>query len=91
MTHFYNSMPSRLSILAFFKMTAILLLWSPVSFINAQSPIAVLENADGDTVLSSYSDGSLLLPGKLGTGNIPVEGSGVRMMWYPGLVFGCFG
>ena len=50
---------------------------------QAQTPVAILENASGDTVLSSFSDGGLLVPGEFGNGAIPAEGPGVRVMWYP--------
>ena len=58
-----------------------------ISFIliaTGQTPVAVLENATNETVLSSFEDGGLLVPGELNTGIIPAEGPGVRMMWYPG-------
>ena len=52
---------------------------------RAQTPLTTIENASGDVVLESYDDGALLVPYvSAGTGAIPAEGPGVRMMWYPG-------
>lgn len=34
--------------------------------------------------LQAFADGGLLAGGATGTGSIPVEGNGTRMMWYPG-------
>ena len=51
------------------------------------TPVTTIENARGDVVLESYDDGALLAPyydSAFSTGAIPAEGSGVRMMWYPG-------
>ena len=49
---------------------------------RAQTPAATIENASGNVVLESYDDGALLAPSS-GTGVIPTEGTGTRMMWYP--------
>ena len=54
---------------------------------HAQTPTTTIENARGDVVLESYDGGALLAPyydSAFSTGAIPAEGSGVRMMWYPG-------
>ena len=51
---------------------------------HAQTPTTTIENARGDVVLESYDGGALLAPeASSGTGAIPAEGEGTRMMWYP--------
>ena len=50
---------------------------------RAQTPAATIENTGSDVVLESYADGALLAPeASAGTGAIPAEGRGTRMMWY---------
>ena len=54
-----------------------------VKQVNAQTPVTKIENTAGDSVFVSFDDGGLLSLGEFGTGVIPVEGQGVRMMWFP--------
>ena len=85
MSHFFNSVsPKRSFLYLIIKAFTLILLttWLNVSW--AQDPVAVLINADGDTVLSSFSDGALLAPGVPGTGSVPAEEAGTRMFWHPG-------
>jgi len=46
-------------------------------------PVTDIENADGDSVLTVFEDGGFAAYGEEGTGTIPIEGEGTRMMWYP--------
>ena len=49
------------------------------------APVTSIENSGGEVVLESYDDGALLAPeAPSGSGAIPAEGTGVRMMWHPG-------
>jgi hypothetical protein len=50
---------------------------------HAQTPVVEAKNADEATVLQVNDDGGLLGLGAFGTGVIPAEGEGVRLMWYP--------
>lgn len=49
---------------------------------TAQTPAATIDDSDGNVVLQSNEDGGLLAPGEFGTGTIPAEGAGTRLMWY---------
>lgn len=50
----------------------------------AQTPVWTLENSSNDVVLQSFDDGGLLAPKQSsGSGAIPAQGTGTRMMWYP--------
>jgi hypothetical protein len=67
---------------------ALLIVGAPVIAPNAAhaqaAPVTTIENSGGDIVLESYDDGALLAPFvSSGTGAIPADGAGVRMMWYP--------
>ena len=46
-------------------------------------PVTDIENAAGDSVLTVFEDGGFAVYGEEGTGTIPIEGEGTRMMWYP--------
>ena len=53
-------------------------------------PVTDIENAAGDSVLTAFEDGGFAVYGEgpsgfidPGPGEIPAEGGGVRMMWYP--------
>ena len=51
---------------------------------HAQSvPVTNIENAAGDSVLTVFEDGGFAAYGEVGTGTIPSEGEGTRVMWYP--------
>lgn len=47
------------------------------------TPATTIEDGGGATVFQSFVDGALLAPGTFGTGTIPAEGSGTRLMWHP--------
>jgi len=49
---------------------------------NASSNFSIT-NSDGTNLFKLNADGGLLVEGTYGTGAIPKEGSGARMMWYP--------
>lgn len=49
----------------------------------AQTPATTVKDSEGTVVFQSNVDGGLLAPGEIGTGTIPVEGGGTRLMWYP--------
>lgn len=57
----------------------------------AQTAITTLENEEGETVLKSFDDGGFLLLGDYSPffvvgsppESVPIEGEGVRLMWYP--------
>jgi hypothetical protein len=51
--------------------------------VQAQTPSTTVTNENGDVVFQSNADGGLLAPGEFGTGTIPTEGAGTRLMWYP--------
>ena len=51
--------------------------------IQAQTPATTVKDSDENVVFQSNTDGGLLAPGTFGTGTIPAEGTGTRMMWYP--------
>lgn len=71
---------------SFFLQTVLLLsgiLLLNTGSIEAQTSLTDIENASGETVFTSFDDGALLGLGEFGTGVIPVEGAGTRMMWYP--------
>jgi hypothetical protein len=69
----------------FLKRTVFLLL--PVALAGvpaaAQTPATTVEDSDGNIVFQSNADGGLLAPGEFGTGTVPTEGAGTRLMWYP--------
>jgi len=46
-------------------------------------PVTDIENAAGDSVLTSFEDGGFAVFGEEGTGAIPIEGEGTRLMWHP--------
>ena len=46
-------------------------------------PVTDIENAAGDSVLTVFEDGGFAAYGEEGTGTIPIEGEGTRLMWYP--------
>ncbi|NBC87168.1 MAG: hypothetical protein GVY25_13340, partial [Bacteroidetes bacterium] len=46
-------------------------------------PVTDIENAAGDSVLTVFDDGAFAAYGEEGTGTIPIEGEGTRMMWHP--------
>jgi hypothetical protein len=46
-------------------------------------PVTKIENAAGDSVLTVFDDGGFAAYGEEGTGVIPVEGAGARLMWHP--------
>ena len=50
---------------------------------GAQAPVVEAVNGDGETILQVNEDGGLLGLGTFGTGVIPAEGLGTRLMWYP--------
>jgi len=50
---------------------------------NTSSDFSVT-NSDGTNLLKLNADGGLLIEGIHGTGSIPKEGAGSRLMWYPG-------
>lgn len=51
----------------------------------AQAPDSVLAISQGGVnILRVNEDGGLVVRGTAGVGGIPAEGSGVRMMWFPG-------
>ena len=60
---------------------ALLIVTAPA--VQAQTPSTTVTNENGDVVFQSNADGGLLAPGELGTGTIPTEGAGTRLMWYP--------
>jgi hypothetical protein len=49
----------------------------------AQTPATTVKDSEGTVVFQSNVDGGLLAPGEFGTGTIPAEGSGTRLMWSP--------
>ncbi|MEF8797322.1 MAG: tail fiber domain-containing protein [Salinivenus sp.] len=51
--------------------------------VHAQTPVTQIENAAGDSVLTVFEDGGFAAYGEEGTGTIPVEGAGTRLMWHP--------
>ncbi len=58
--------------------------------VHAQTPITQIENAAGDSVLTVFEEGGFAVYGEgtagfvnPGPGEIPAEGGGARMMWYP--------
>jgi hypothetical protein len=51
---------------------------------QAQTPAATVEDDQGNIVLQSFTQGQLLAPGSFSNVAIPKEGSGTRLMWYPG-------
>ncbi len=55
----------------------------PAHPVLAQTPAAAFESADGDDLLHVFEDGGLAAFGTEGSGAIPVEGAGTRLMWYP--------
>ena len=63
---------------------AILLVLLATPAVCAQTPVTKIENSAGDSVLVSYDSGGLVAFGELGSGPIPAEDFGARMMWYPG-------
>lgn len=79
--------------LRFFVIIIVLILLKPVS-IKAQSTniklpttdnsssFDILKN-DGSVISQLFGDGGFYLSGSLSSGAIPVEGAGVRLMWYP--------
>jgi len=50
---------------------------------RAQTPATTVKDSDENVVLQSNADGGLLAPGTFGTGTIPAEGAGTRLMWHP--------
>ncbi|MEJ2217599.1 MAG: tail fiber domain-containing protein [Gemmatimonadota bacterium] len=50
----------------------------------AQTPLIVSRNAIGDSVMIMNDDGGFAVMGQFGNSAIPVQGVGVRLMWYPG-------
>jgi hypothetical protein len=64
-----------------FLFASLLIVTAPA--VQAQTPSATVTNESGDVVFQSNADGGLLAPGELGTGTIPTEGAGTRLMWYP--------
>ncbi|MEJ2679238.1 MAG: tail fiber domain-containing protein [Gemmatimonadota bacterium] len=50
----------------------------------AQTPLIVTKNSVGDSVMINNDDGGFAVMGQFGNSVIPVQGVGVRMMWYPG-------
>lgn len=64
--------------------TFIILFLSLTSLAIGQTVITTLENESGDPILKSFDDGGFLLLGEVETGDVPVEGAGTRLMWYPG-------
>ena len=61
--------------LVFFALTA--------TTTRAQTPATTVRDSDDTVVLQSNADGGLLAPGEFGTGTIPTEGAGTRLMWDP--------
>ena len=60
------------------------LLTATTALAQSPTPLTAIENADDEVVLESYDDGALLAPeASSGTGAIPAEGAGTRLMWYP--------
>ncbi len=50
---------------------------------HAQTPVVEAANSSDETVLQVFDDGGLLVSEPSGTGTIPTEGAGARLMWYP--------
>lgn len=50
---------------------------------RAQTPATTVKDVGGSVVFQSNADGGLLVPGTFGTGTIPAEGAGTRLMWDP--------
>lgn len=52
---------------------------------HAQTPVVEAESDDGTTLLQLNEDGGFTVFGEYnsGTGVIPAEGEGARLMWYP--------
>jgi hypothetical protein len=62
----------------------VLALLLPAAPLAAQTPLIVSRNAVGDSVMINNDDGGFAVMGQFGNSVIPVQGVGVRMMWYPG-------
>jgi hypothetical protein len=50
---------------------------------RAQTPATTVKDSEGAIVFQSNVDGGLRAPGAFGTGTIPAEGTGTRLMWWP--------
>ncbi len=73
------------SLLSFAFASLLVLALAPVGDAHAQpTPVTTIDNAAGDSVMTVFEDGGFAAYGEEGTGTIPVEGAGTRMMWYPG-------
>jgi len=73
-------MPRPASLLLALLLSPALLLPADV---RAQTPATTVKDSDDNVVLQSNADGGLLAPGTFGSGTIPAEGAGTRLMWYP--------
>jgi hypothetical protein len=81
----------RSSFLTFAFAVFLMLALAPTGEALAQPvPVTDIENAAGDSVLTVFEDGGFAAYGEgpsgfinPGPGEIPAEGGGVRMMWYP--------
>jgi len=63
---------------------AALLLATQPTKTHAQTTVTEVKDSGGETVFKVFDDGALLGLGESSTGVIPKEGTGTRMMWYPG-------
>jgi hypothetical protein len=52
---------------------------------HAQTPAATVEASNDATLMTLFDDGGFAVFGESGTGAIPAEGAGARMMWYPAM------
>ena len=66
----------------FLSLLAVLLILTAPTM-QAQTPATTVKDSDENVVFQSNADGGLLAPGTFGTGTIPTEGAGTRMMWHP--------
>lgn len=67
----------------FLSLVGISLFVGTPALAQTPTPATTIEDGGGATVFQAFVDGALLAPGTFGTGTIPAEGSGTRLMWHP--------
>ena len=78
-SNFYQRIFFAIVLAALFSFPTVL----PAQQAPTPTPVTEVENADNEQVFISFEDGALLGLGEQGTGIIPAEGAGTRIMWYP--------
>jgi len=82
-TAFSTDIPICSSLLTFAFASLLVLALAPAGEARAQTRALDVDAASGESLVHVNDDGGFAVYGEEGTGSIPADGAGMRMMWHP--------